>query len=214
MDNEKLKILVGCNIAACRKRAGMTQAELALKLNYTDKAVSKWERGESVPDLITLIQLAELFGISLDALTADPNALPEDAGALQQTMDRVVQKTLKRKADKRIIVWLCSLIVWFVATLAFVVVTSARLPYGWLAFLFAVPADAIVVLSLRSAWRDFRSNLGLISVIMWGVLASVFAVLALALEPYWLIFLLGIPGQLAIFLWFRLFRTAKEENDG
>ena len=214
MDNEKLKILVGCNIAACRKRAGMTQAELALKLNYTDKAVSKWERGESVPDLITLIQLAELFGISLDALTADPNALPEDAGALQQTMDRVVQKTLKRKADKRIIVWLSSLIVWFVATLAFVVVTSARLPYGWLAFLFAVPADAIVVLSLRSAWRDFRSNLGLISVIMWGVLASVFAVLALAIEPYWLIFLLGIPGQLAIFLWFRLFRTAKEENDG
>ena len=214
MDNEKLKILVGCNIAACRKRAGMTQAELALKLNYTDKAVSKWERGESVPDLITLIQLAELFGISLDALTADPNALPEDAGALQQTMDRVVQKTLKRKADKRIIVWLSSLIVWFVATLAFVVVTSARLPYGWLAFLFAVPADAIVVLSLRSAWRDFRSNLGLISVIMWGVLASVFAVLALAIEPYWLIFLLGIPGQLAIFLWFRLFRTAKEEDDG
>ena len=214
MDNEKLKILVGCNIAACRKRAGMTQAELALKLNYTDKAVSKWERGESVPDLITLIQLAELFGISLDALTADPNALPEDAGALQQTMDRVVQKTLKRKADKRIIVWLSSLIVWFVATLAFVVVTSARLPYGWLAFLFAVPADAIVVLSLRSAWRDFRSNLGLISVIMWGVLASVFAVLALAIEPYWLIFLLGIPGQLAIFLWFRLFRTAKEEKDG
>ena len=214
MDNEKLKILVGCNIAACRKRAGMTQAELALKLNYTDKAVSKWERGESVPDLITLIQLAELFGISLDALTADPNALPEDAGALQQTMDRVVQKTLKRKADKRIIVWLSSLIVWFVATLAFVVVTSARLPYGWLAFLFAVPADAIVVLSLRSAWRDFRSNLGLISVMMWGVLASVFAVLALAIEPYWLIFLLGIPGQLAIFLWFRLFRTAKEENDG
>ena len=214
MDNEKLKILVGCNIAACRKRAGMTQAELALKLNYTDKAVSKWERGESVPDLITLIQLAELFGISLDALTADPNALPEDAGALQQTMDRVVQKTLKRKADKRIIVWLSSLIVWFVATLAFVVVTSARLPYGWLAFLFAVPADAIVVLSLRSAWRDFRSNLGLISVMMWGVLASVFAVLALVLEPYWLIFLLGIPGQLAIFLWFRLFRTAKEEDDG
>ena len=214
MDSEKLKIQVGCNIAACRKRAGMTQAELALKLNYTDKAVSKWERGESVPDLVTLIQLSELFGISLDALTADPNALPEDTGALQQTMDRVVQKTLKRKADKRIIVWLSSLIVWFVATLAFVVVTSARLPYGWLAFLFAVPADAIVVLSLRSAWRDFRSNLGLISVIMWGALTSIFAVLALALEPYWLIFLLGIPGQLAIFLWFRLFRTAKEEENG
>lgn len=214
MDSEKLKMQVGCNIAACRKKAGMTQAELAMKLNYTDKAVSKWERGESVPDLPTLVQLAELFDISLESLTADPNALPENTGAVQQTMGRVVEKTLKRKADKRIIVWLSSLIVWFAATLAFVVVTSARLPYGWLAFLFAVPADAIVVLCLRSAWRDFRSNLGLISVIMWGSLACVFAVLALALEPYWLIFLLGIPGQLAIILWSRLFRTPKEEKNG
>lgn len=214
MDSEKLKMQVGCNIAACRKKAGMTQAELAMKLNYTDKAVSKWERGESVPDLPTLVQLAELFDISLESLTADPNALPENTGAVQQTMGRVVEKTLKRKADKRIIVWLSSLIVWFAATLAFVVVTSARLPYGWLAFLFAVPADAIVVLCLRSAWRDFRSNLGLISVIMWGLLACVFAVLALALEPYWLIFLLGIPGQLAIILWSRLFRTPKEEKNG
>ena len=68
MDSEKLKMQVGCNIAACRKKAGMTQAELAMKLNYTDKAVSKWERGESVPDLPTLVQLAELFDISLDSL--------------------------------------------------------------------------------------------------------------------------------------------------
>jgi len=214
MDSEKLKIQVGCNIAACRKRAGMTQADLAQKLNYTDKAVSKWERGESVPDLLTLIQLARLFDISLDELTADPNALPENTGTVQQTMGRVVEKTLKRKADKRIIVWLSSLIVWFVATLFFVVTASARITWGWLAFLFAVPADAIVVLSLRSAWRDFRSNMGLISVIMWGSLACVFAVLALVLEPYWLIFLLGIPGQAAIFLWFRLFKAPKEEKDG
>ena len=49
---------------------------------------------------------------------------------------------------------------------------------------------------------------------MWGSLACVFAVLALALEPYWLIFLLGIPGQLAIILWSRLFRTPKEEKNG
>jgi hypothetical protein len=49
---------------------------------------------------------------------------------------------------------------------------------------------------------------------MWGSLTSVFAVLALVLEPYWLIFLLGIPGQVAILLWFRMFRTPKEDPDG
>lgn len=213
MDSEKLKNIVGSNIAAYRKRAGMTQAELAQKLNYTDKAVSKWERGESTPDLLTLIQLAELYGISMDELVADPNILPE-GGAVQQTMGRVVEKTLKRKADKNIIIWLSSLIVWFVATLVFVVLTSIGVPYGWLAFVYAIPVDAIVVLSLRSAWHDFRWNRALISVIMWGSLLSIFTPLALFLKPYWLIFLLGVPGQIAILLWFKLFRTPKEEKNG
>lgn len=214
MDSEKLKMQVGSNIAAYRKRAGMTQADLAQRINYTDKAVSKWERGESMPDVQTLVQLAKLYSITLDELVADPDALPENTGAVQQTMGKVVERTLKRKADKRIIIWLSSLLVWFVATLVFVVLTSARVPYGWLAFLFAVPADAIVVLSLRSAWRDFRWNRALISIIMWGSLACIFAVLALFLDRYWLIFLLGVPGQLAILLWFRMFRTPKEEKDG
>lgn len=214
MDSEKLKVQVGSNIAAYRKRAGMIQADLAQKLNYTDKAVSKWERGESVPDLLTLIQLAGLYEISLDELVADPNALPEGGGAVQKTMGKVVEKTLKRKADKNIIIWLSSLIVWFVATLVFVVLTSVEVPYGWLAFVFAIPADAIVVLSLRSAWRDFRWNRLLISTIMWGSLLCIFTGLALFLKPYWLIFLLGIPGQIAILLWFKMFRTPKEEKNG
>ena len=58
MDGENLKYQIGANIAAYRKRTGLTQAGLAEKLNYSDKAVSKWERGESVPDVVTLVQLA------------------------------------------------------------------------------------------------------------------------------------------------------------
>ena len=58
MDDEKLKSLIGKNIAMHRKRCGLTQLGLAEKLNYSDKAVSKWERGESVPDVLTLAQLA------------------------------------------------------------------------------------------------------------------------------------------------------------
>ena len=54
MDDEKLKYQIGANIAAYRKQAGLTQVGLAEKLNYSDKAVSKWERGESVPDVLTL----------------------------------------------------------------------------------------------------------------------------------------------------------------
>ena len=53
MDDEKLKKQIGANIAAYRKRIGLTQVGLAEKLNYSDKAVSKWERGESAPDVQT-----------------------------------------------------------------------------------------------------------------------------------------------------------------
>ena len=66
MNDEKLKSQLGANIVTYRKRSGLTQAKLAERLNYSDKAVSKWERGESMPDVLTLIQLAELFEITLD----------------------------------------------------------------------------------------------------------------------------------------------------
>ena len=214
MDSEQLKIQIGVNIAAYRKRAGMTQAELAEKLNYSDKAVSKWERGESLPDVTTLVQLAQKLGTDVNELVQDPNALPESTGAVQQTMGRVVEKTLKRKADKRIILGLASLCVWFVALLIFVVLSMLEIPYGWLPFVFAVPADGIVMLSLRSAWHDFRWNRALISTIMWGSLICVFTVLAIAVGFYWQIFLLGIPGQAAILMWFKMFYTPKEESHG
>lgn len=216
MNDEKLKKQIGDNIASYRKRLGLTQAGLAEKLNYSDKAVSKWERAESVPDVLTLAALAEVLGVTVNDLLVDPNELPEETGAVQQAMGRVVEKTLKRKADKRIILSLSSILVWFVALLVYVVLSSLDIPNSWLAFFYAVPANAIVLLSLRSAWHDFRWNQILISAIVWGSLASIYVtLLVLGGWNVWRIFLLGIPGQVAIFLWFRLFRPVKkEEQDG
>jgi len=217
MDAEKLKFLIGRNIAAYRKRAGLTQASLAEKLNYSDKAVSKWERGESVPDVLTLAQLADTFSIAVNDLMADPNALPAETGTVQQAMEKVVARTLKRKANKNIILGLSSILVWFVALFLYVVLSSLEIPYSWLAFFYAVPANAIILLSLRSAWRDFRWNRGLISAIMWGSLLSIYVTLLILVGfNGWKIFLLGIPGQAAILLWFRMFRieNIKEEKDG
>jgi len=216
MNDEKLKYQLGANIVSYRKRAHMTQAALAEKLNYTDKAVSKWERGESVPDVMTLVQLAELFGVSVNDLLVDPNALPENTGKVEKAMEKVVQKTLKRKADKRIILGLSSVLVWFVALLLFVILSSLDVPDSWVAFVYALPVNAVVLLSLRSAWRDFRWNQFLVSAIMWGGLLSLHMTLLLfANWDMWKLFLLGIPGQAAILLWFRMFHMpAKEENDG
>lgn len=212
MDDEKLKYRIGVNIASLRKRAGLTQAGLAEKLNYSDKAVSKWERGESIPDVPTLVQLAEQFGVSVEALLSDPNALPGDPGILEKAMTQVSEKALGRKADKNIILALSSILVWFVALLAFVLISSFDIPYSWMAFFYAIPANAVVLLSLRSAWKDFRWNRILISAIMWGALLSLQLSLWIFLGMnMWKLYLLGIPGQAAILLWFRMYRPAQEE---
>ena len=217
MDDEKLKLQIGANIAAYRKQAGLTQAGLAEKLNYSDKAVSKWERGESIPDVLTLMALAEQFQITVNDLLADPNALPDgDPGTLEKAMTQVSEKALKRKANKKVILALSTTLVWFVALLAYVILSSFEIlePYSYLLFFYAIPANAIVLLSLRSAWHDFRGNKLYISAIVWGFLLSFYVTIRTIFHySFWKLFLLGIPGQIAIFLWFRMFRPAKETEE-
>ena len=213
MDAEKLKLQIGANIALYRKQAGLTQAGLAEKLNYSDKAVSKWERGESVPDVMTLVQLADQFEITVQDLLVDPNELPGNPGNLEKAMTQVSERALRRKANKNVILMLSSLLCWFVALFFYVVLSSfeATDPYSLIFFAYAVPANAIVLLSLRSAWHDFRWNKALISIIVWGSLMSLYITFYVIWHVHiWKLFLLGIPGQCAIFLWFRLFRPAGE----
>lgn len=210
MDGENLKNQIGSNIARFRRQAGLTQAGLAERLNYSDKAVSKWERGESIPDVLTLVQLAELFGIGVDELVTDPNA-PARVGPAQE------QPPEKPKANKRVILALSSTLVWFVALLVYVILSSfpSMRFYSWIPFFFAVPINAIVALSLLSAWGNYRWNRLLISIMVWGFLIG-FHFLGWVIFHYnfWKLFLLGIPGQIAIFLWFRLFgpKTYNEEE--
>ena len=216
MDDEKLKSRIGANIAAYRKQSGLTQVGLAEKLNYSDKAVSKWERGESVPDVLTMVQLARQFDITVNDLLIDPDELPGNPGKLEKAMTQVSEKALKRKANKNVILALSSTLVWFVALLAFVLLSSFDFldPYSCLLFFYAVPANAIVLLSLRSAWHDFRWNKALISVMVWGTLLSVYVTLLTLFQyNFWKIFLLGIPGQIAVLLWFRMFHPGRHKEE-
>ena len=202
MDSEKLKQRIGANIAAFRREAGMTQAELAEKLNYTDKAVSKWERGESVPDMMTLVQVAELFSVSLDQLTGF--AAPAEKAADQP----------QRKANKSVILMLSSLLVWSVAMLVYVILASLNVTRSWIGFFYAIPANAIVILCLRSAWRKFNWNFAAVSLLVWGCLVALYVTLLVFLDiNMWRLFLLGIMGQAAVCLWFRLFRVKEDQHE-
>ena len=61
LNQDTMKAIIAANIAELRKKNGMTQQDLAAKLNYTDKAISKWERGESIPDVLVLKQIADII---------------------------------------------------------------------------------------------------------------------------------------------------------
>ena len=67
-ERKGMKKTLGMMIAELRKEKGMTQLELAEKMGVTDKAVSKWERDLSCPDINSLPNLAEILGVSVDEL--------------------------------------------------------------------------------------------------------------------------------------------------
>lgn len=220
MNNEELKARIGTNIARLRKASAMTQAELAERLNYSDKAVSKWERAESMPDILTLMQLAEQFGTNVNELLSDPEGKPEPLPVenprqeAQEPPKSAQEKKTKRKADKAVIQKLCSILVWIVALFIFLVMDSFQVRHSWMIFVVAVIANAITLLSLRSAWKLYGINRILISIIMWGALVFFYLVIWLKWHvSVWRVFLLGILGQAAIMLWFKMFRKQEDEDE-
>ncbi len=190
----ELKYTIARNIAALRQASRMTQVELAEQLNYSDKAISKWERGESIPDVLVLKSIADLFGVTLDYLLEEnheekPMPSHESVGYLHR--------------NRKVTTTLSVLLVWFVATLSYVLMdlTIPASVFKWIPFAYAVPASMIVWLVFNSIWFNRRLNYCIISFLMWtGIACVVLTVAALAFWP-WKLFFLGLIGQIAILLW-------------
>ncbi|MBR6506853.1 MAG: helix-turn-helix transcriptional regulator [Clostridia bacterium] len=202
----ELKSIIAKNIISLRQMSGMTQSELAEKINYSDKAVSKWERGESLPDIAVLKNISLLFGVSLDWLTEEEHNVPapvsEDAEA-----------RLKRKRVNRIAITSMSvLLVWLIATAVFVILQAvpAITRLHWLSFVYAMPVSAIVWLVFNSTWFSRRTNYPIVSLLMWSLIAALYINLKLCGIGIWQLFLVGIPGQIIIIMWSALrFRKKK-----
>ncbi len=191
-----IKMILAKNITALRQNHKMTQIELAEKLNYSDKAVSKWERGESMPDVSVLKSIADLFGVTVDYL------LQEDHTPAQV---HVEVKSVDNHRNHKVITVLSVLLVWLVATMCFIAldIVWPQTAATWLSFLYGVPVSMIVWLVFNSIWFNRRRNYLIISLLMWSTLACIFLTLTAAGYPIWKFFLLGIPGQIAIFVWSR-----------
>ena len=197
-NNHELNEKLAKNLTYYRKVAGFTQAELAEKINYSDKSVSKWESGNGVPDIYTLVQLSKLYNVSLNELVGEdvPHQIPENPPI--PTRLRVL------------IMLLSSGIVWLVAILAFVALQIAMPDAGawWLCFLYAVLANAIVMTVFAGVWKMRLVNFFSVSVLIWVGLTCLFLTMheiLLGLNQTYtylgFLFLIGIPLQVLEVLW-------------
>lgn len=189
-----IKPIIAANLSELRRKRGLTQAELAVKLNYSDKAVSRWERGDTLPDISVLYELCGFYNITLDDLVNEEAAVGGDG---EKTYD-------KNSLAYRIWATLLSVtIVWLAATLVFIYsnVTGEE-DYFWMAFVWAVPVSCLV---LKITGRGiFNSVMKIVtdSCLIWSLLAGIY--LQVLEYNAWMIFLLGVPVQAIIFLWLKM----------
>lgn len=193
---EDLRMIIAGNIGQLRRTAGMTQLELAERLNYSDKAVSKWERGESLPDVGTLKEIADLFCVSVDYLLRADH--PVESAVRREY-------TKRQKRNHRLITAMACMLVWFLAVLVFanldLLWEAPEARHAWLAFVYAVPVTTIVALVFNSIWGNRRWNFAIISILVWSALLTAYLTACVFGLNLWLIFLPGVPAQVIIGLW-------------
>jgi len=184
------KNIIPRNIIFYRKSLKLTQSELAEKLNYSDKAVSKWERGEAVPGVVVLNQMAVIFGISLDTLCSD------------HTLGKSKATTIADFLRNRLLISLMSAgLVWLVATAVFVfgAMIAPEFAYFWMAFIYAIPCTAIVLIVFNALWGKRWVTFVLVSVLVWSVALSLH--LSIPLTRSFLFFIIPVPLQILVILW-------------
>ena len=205
---QDLRAVIANNICELRVEMKMTQLQLADVLNYSDKAVSKWERGEALPDVTVLKQIADYFGVSVDYLLEAEH---------KDNMHLAREQAKQKRRNRAVITILSVACVWLVATIAFAVILSVGGGFApWLVYIYSIVASSIVWLVFNSIWGRRRLNFLIVSILIWSFLLSLYLTLSvcLGLNP-WVLFIVGIPLQFcAIFLpGIGLFRYKTERGE-
>ena len=187
MDELIIKQNFARNLLAYRKARGLTQSQLAEKLNYSDKSISKWERGDVLPDIVTISMIAEFFSITIDALIG--NEIPKKEVA----------------KDRHLLVTLMACFLPFlVAGIIFVTLYSFDIPNAWLTFIYALPISFIVAIVFCAIWFSLLATAISVSLLVWTIGTSIYlSLVVFANNPsLWFIFIVCLIFQVLVVLWF------------
>ncbi len=201
MTEEQLKENLARNMTELRKLNGLTQSELAEKLTYSDKSVSKWERGDGLPDLLVLNKLTELYRVSFNDLVSDKTPKPKKQSNLPHLTNRIIIPLLSVG-----IVFLLASLIFFVVRLFGVNVDKSPL-----IFLYAVPVSCIPLIVFSSIWWALPARFICISALIWS------AVLCLrftfAIESLNFLFISAGILQVIVILWWVMSYRAKKRKE-
>lgn len=200
-----IKDTIAKNLTELRTRAGFTQLQLAEKLNYSDKAVSKWERGEAVPDLRVLVKISEIYGVTVDDIVKG-ETLPKR------------KPSMSLKVRRLLIVALSVVFVWFVATGLFITFffIERTADYAYLVFIIAVLPTAIVLTVFSALWGNRITTAIASSAIVWSC-ALIIYITVTVFAPYftqiYLVWVAAAVFEILIILWFLYRSFLKKKKD-
>jgi len=190
----ELKNIIAQNITELRKQKKLTQAEFAERLNYTDKAISKWERGESIPDVAVLKQIADLYGVKVDDFLH------------KHEEQKLVAAPKKIVASKHLLISMLSVgLVFLIATIVMVVwllIKPSAEQVPTYCYIVALPVACIVALVFCALWGKMWMTMCAVSALVWT--SCLLIDVLLTVESSWLIYLIGAALQFLVILWFLL----------
>lgn len=206
--NKPLKKIVADNLTELRKSKSLTQSQLGEMLGYTDKAISKWEHGDTTPDLETLKKLADFYGVTIDYLCKVPSQKEKKAALLD----------IKKRGNNRIVVaLLSSMIAPAIFILVYVILLAATGINYWLAFLWWLPIDALILFIFAWVWHNRTVREWCAIAFTWTALTCVYLQLVYSLPGegkfYWTLFFFGIPATLGAILWKQFKRKKYMEQE-
>ena len=185
---DDLKRIVAKNIIHLRTSHKMTQLELGEAISYSDKAVSKWERAESLPDAYVLKELSEIFNCPVDFL-------------LNEHDENELIPIKHHLYDKRIISLISFVGTWTLALIMFAIFWFSG-SFQWIIFVYALPVSVIVMIVLTAVWGKSKTNIFFVSLLIWSIIAALY--LTFLQYNWWLLFVIGIPAQIITILSFNI----------
>ena len=189
------------NLAYYRKASGLTQLELAEKFNYSDKSVSKWERGEGFPDVFVLKSLADFYGISVDDFF--------------QSEHKAVKISQSKKRKQTYLKLLSVGLGWLVVTLTFFLLNTLmgdRFAFKpWLTFIYGTLITGIILVVWEFIYHNRFLRMIATSIIIWTTALSLFLTFLVVMNRSLpLLFIVAIPVEILEIIWYLFRRNRKK----